>query len=44
MNVAYRDEGDVQPTGSDRGQVGAVDVTCKRVVSSKITTAFVQAG
>ncbi len=43
MNVAYRDEGDLQPTGSDRGQVGVVDVTDKRVVSSKTTTAFVQA-
>ena len=39
MNVAYRDEGDVQPAGSDRGQVGGVDVTDTRVASSKATIA-----
>jgi hypothetical protein len=43
MNVAYRNEGDVQPAGSDRGEVGVVDVTDTRVVSFKTTTAFVQA-
>ena len=36
MNVAYRDEGDVQVVGSDRGQVGVTDT---RVASSKTTTA-----
>jgi hypothetical protein len=43
MNVAYRNEGDVQPAGSDRGQMGVVAVTATRVASSKTTTAFVQA-
>ena len=31
MNVAYRNEGDVQPADSDGGQVGVVDVTDTRV-------------
>jgi hypothetical protein len=38
MNVAYRGEGDVQTAGSDRGQVGVVDVTDTRVAPSKATT------
>ena len=42
MNVTYRDEGDVQPADSDRGQEGVVDVTDKRVAPFKTTT-FVQA-
>jgi hypothetical protein len=36
MSVAYRDEGDVQVAGSDRGQVSVTDT---RVASSKTTTA-----
>jgi Epoxide hydrolase N terminus len=43
MNVTYRAEGDAHPVGSDRGQVGVVDVTDTRVASSKTTPAFVQA-
>jgi hypothetical protein len=43
MNVAYRNEGDVQPADSDRGPVGVVAVTDRRVASSKTTNAFVQA-
>ena len=43
MNLAYRNEGDVQPADSDRGQVGVVDVTDTRVASSKTTNALVQA-
>jgi len=35
MNVAYRDEGDVPPADSDRGQASGVDVTDTRVVPSK---------
>jgi pimeloyl-ACP methyl ester carboxylesterase len=38
MNVTYRDEGDVQPADSDRGQEGVVDVTDKRVAPFKTTT------
>ena len=40
--MTYRDEGDVQPADSDRGQEGVVDVTDKRVAPFKTTT-FVQA-
>jgi hypothetical protein len=43
MNVAYRDEGDVQTAGSDPGQVGVADVTDMRVAPSKTITAFMQA-
>jgi hypothetical protein len=43
MNVAYRNEGDVQPADRDRGPVGVVAVTDTRVASPKTTTAFVQA-
>ena len=43
MNVTYRDEGDVQPADSDRGQEGIVDVTDTRVAPSKAPTTFVQA-
>jgi hypothetical protein len=39
MNVTYRDEGDVQPADSDRGQEGVVDVTDKRVAPFKTCTA-----
>jgi hypothetical protein len=37
--VAYRDEGDAQLAGSDRGPVGVAGVTDTRVASSKTTTA-----
>jgi hypothetical protein len=40
MNVEYRDEGDAQLVGSDRGLVGVADVTATRVASSKTTTAL----
>ena len=43
MKVAYRDEGDVQTAGSDRGKAGVADVTYTRAAPSKTTTALVQA-
>ena len=36
MSVAYRDQGEVQVTGSDRGQVSVIDT---KAASSKSTTA-----
>ena len=36
--MAYRDEGDVQAAGSDRGQVGVMDVTDTRVASQAQAT------
>jgi hypothetical protein len=40
MNVACRDESDVQLAGSDRGLAGGADVTATLVAWSKTTTAL----
>jgi hypothetical protein len=40
MSAAYRDEGDAQLAGSDRGLMGVADITATRVASSKTTTAL----
>jgi hypothetical protein len=39
MSEGYRDEGDAQHAGRDRGPAGVVGFTDTRIASSKTTTA-----